>query len=128
MKYGFIKVCAAVPDVKVADCAYNTGCIFECIKKAYNAKAKVVVFPELCITGYTCGDLFLQKTLLDGAKKSVSTLCEMTQNMDILCIVGLPLSVEGKLYNCAAVLYCGNILALIPKMTIPNYSEYYEAR
>lgn len=128
MKYGFIKVCAAVPDVRVADCVYNTGCIFECVKKAYAEKAKVVVFPELCITGYTCGDLFLQKTLLDGAKKSVAALCEMTQNMDILSVVGLPLTVDGKLYNCAAVLYCGSVLALIPKMNIPNYAEYYEAR
>lgn len=128
MKYGFIKVCAAVPDMKVADCDYNTGKIFECIKKAYEKKAKIVVFPELCITGYTCGDLFLQKTLLDSAKKSVSELLELTQNMDLISIVGLPLAVNGKLYNCAAALYCGSILAVVPKMNIPNYAEYYEAR
>lgn len=128
MKYGFIKVCAAVPDIKVADCAYNTKNIFECIKKAHEKKAKIAVFPELCITGYTCGDLFLQKTLLDNAKKSVSELLELTQNMDILSIVGLPMTVGGKLYNCAAVLYSGSVLAVIPKMNIPNYAEYYEAR
>lgn len=128
MKYGFVRVCAASPEIRVADCEYNTESIFSYIKRAYENKAKVAVFPELCITGYTCADLFSQKTLIDGAKKAICTLAEHTQNMDMICIVGAPIKVGQKLYNCAVVLYCGNILAVIPKTNLPNYGEFYELR
>lgn len=128
MKYGFVKVCAASPEIRVADCEFNAESIFSYIKKAHENKAKVAVFPELCITGYTCADLFSQKTLIDGAQKALCALAELTQNMDIVCIVGAPLKVEQKLYNCAVVMYCGNILAVIPKTNLPNYGEFYELR
>ncbi|MDD6214100.1 MAG: NAD(+) synthase [Firmicutes bacterium] len=128
MKYGFVKVCAATPDIKVGDCDFNAANIIEDIKNANDAGAKLVVFPELCITGYTCGDLFLQKTLLDSAGLAISEICRETANMDILIAVGAPIAVEQKLYNCAVLLYCGKILAIIPKTNIPNYAEFYEMR
>ncbi len=128
MKDGFIKTAAATPDIKVADCEYNAGQIISLIKQAADNNASIVVFPELCITGYTCGDLFLQKTLLDGAKSALKKIINETAALDIVSIVGLPLDMGGKLYNCAAVLKGGNILGIVPKKNIPNYSEFYEMR
>lgn len=128
MKYGFVKVCAATPDIKVADCSYNATEIVKNIGWAYAKKAKVCVFPELCITGYTCEDLFLQTTLLEGARNAVCEIAAATQDMDVISVVGAPVEVEQRLYNCAIVLYCGSILAVIPKMHLPNYGEFYEKR
>ncbi len=128
MKDGFIRAAAATPDIKVADCGYNAGQIIALIKQAAERDASIVVFPELCITGYTCGDLFLQKVLLDGAENALKRIAAETAGLDIVSIVGLPLDMGGKLYNCAAVLKGGDILGIVPKKNIPNYSEFYEMR
>jgi NAD+ synthase (glutamine-hydrolysing) len=128
MRHGFIKVAAATPNIRVADCGYNTGKIMELIEKAKEQGNHLVVFPELCVTGYTCGDLFLQDTLLRSAKESIKKLAEYTKGMEILVVAGFPLIVKGKLFNTAAVMNDGKLLGLIPKVSIPNYTEFYEAR
>lgn len=128
MKDGFIRAAAATPDIKVADCGYNADRIIELIKQAAEENASLVVFPELCITGYTCGDLFLQKVLLDGAKKALVKIAEETAGCDLLAFVGLPFEADGKLYNCAAAINKGNIIGFVPKKNIPAYSEFYETR
>ncbi|MFT4146062.1 MAG: nitrilase-related carbon-nitrogen hydrolase, partial [Mobilitalea sp.] len=128
MKHGFIRVCAATPLIRVADCSYNTVKIMELIDKAAAQGNKLIVFPELSITGYTCGDLFLQDILLRKAQESVKIIAESTKGKGIVAVVGFPLLVKGKLYNTAAVLCEGKVLGLIPKRSIPNYTEFYEAR
>ena len=128
MKDGFIRVAAATPDIKVADCDYNADRIIELINQANAEDASIVVFPELCITGYTCGDLFLQKVLLDGAKKALVKIAKETADCGLLAFVGLPFEVDGKLYNCAAAINDGNIIGFVPKKNIPAYSEFYETR
>ncbi len=128
MKYGFVKVCAATPEVRVADCRFNGAEIIENINKAYKEKAKVCVFPELCVTGYTCGDLFLQEALVGAAEKVVLEIAAATEDKDMLTIIGAPISFGQKLYNCAVVLYNGTIIAMVPKKNLPNYTELYEAR
>lgn len=128
MKDGFIKAAAATPDIRVADCEYNCNNIMDITKKCAENGVKLIVFPELCITGYTCQDLFLQDTLLDEALKGLSRLVQATEGTDILCMAGLPFMMCGRLYNVAAVYQNGELLALIPKMNIPNYSEFYELR
>ncbi len=128
MKHGFIKVAAVTPKIKVADPQYNAGLILKGMKEASQRGAKIVVFPELCITGYTCGDLFLQELLLEEAKKQVLLLAEETETMDALFFVGLPYEKNGKIYNVAAALHGGMVLGFIPKVNIPNYAEFYEGR
>ena len=128
MKHGFIKVAAISPKIKVADPAYNAGVIVEKMKEAYEKGAKILVFPELCITGYTCGDLFLQEILLEEAKSQLSVIAEATQDMDALVMVGLPVEREGRLYNVAAVLHQGSVLGMVPKSNLPMYGEFYEGR
>ncbi len=128
MNQGFIKVAAGTPGVTVADCRANTKAILEMIKEMEAQHAKIMVFPELCITGYTCQDLFLQRRLLDSAWESLLTLAEETRDVDALIFVGLPVRKNGKLYNAAAVLNHGNILGFVPKTHIPNYNEFYEQR
>lgn len=128
MRDGFIKVAAATPDIRVADCEYNCNKIMEITKECADKGVKLAVFPELCITGYTCGDLFLQDTLLDEALKGLKKLVSVTRGTDVLCMAGLPFMHYGRLYNVAAVYQNGELLALIPKMNIPNYSEFYELR
>ncbi len=128
MKQGFIKVCAATPKIRVADCESNGTEIIKLLEKCHQEKVKVAVFPELCITGYTCGDLFLQNTLLREAKKQLGRIIKATGNMDMIVLVGLPLTLEGKLYNMAAVIKSGELLGLVPKTHIPNYGEFYERR
>lgn len=128
MKDGFIKVCAVTPDIRVADCGYNSGKIIDAIKNAANEGAKLVVLPELCITGYTCNDLFFQESLISAAKSALAVIAESTGGFDIIAAVGLPLCVYGKLYNCAAVMHRGEVIAFIPKTYLPNYGEFYEAR
>lgn len=126
MKYGFVKVAAVTPRVKVADCKFNAEEIIKNIKKTQDAK--VIVFPELAVTGYTCGDLFFQETLIRDAEKAVMDIAEETKKLDSLVIVGAPVSVGHKLYNAAVILYCGKILAIVPKMHLPTYAEFYDAR
>ncbi len=128
MKQGFVKVAALTPKIKVADPKYNREQIEIQLKEAYEKKAKIIVFPELCITGYTCGDLFLQGILLEEALQQLRELAFFTKGHDSLVFVGLPYEKSGKLYNVAAALQDGNILGFIPKMHIPTYSEYYEGR
>ncbi len=128
MRDGFIKVAAAVPTVRVADCAHNAQEIARLMRQAAQEGVKVVCFPELCITGYTCGDLFLQDTLLRGAEAALQTLLEESATLDLIACVGIPVRRLGKLYNCAAFLCRGSLLGIVPKVNIPNYTEFYEAR
>ncbi|MBP1753714.1 MAG: synthetase [Firmicutes bacterium] len=128
MKHGFIRVAAATPVIRVADCGYNTDKIIEIIEQAVKQEIKLIVFPELCITGYTCGDLFLQDTLLRGAIQSVKKIADYTKGLEPVVVVGFPYVVKDKLYNTAAVIQGGKVLGLIPKLSIPNYTEFYEAR
>ena len=128
MKYGFVKVAAAVPAVKVADVDYNVQQIESIIAQAEGRGVEVIVFPELCITGYTCQDLFKEQLLLDRAEGAIITLLDFTRKLNIISIVGLPVIINGLLYNCAAVIQGGQILGVIPKTYLPNYAEFYEKR
>ena len=128
MKDGFIKVAAATPEIKVGDCPYNGDSIINCIHAANEQKVKLLVLPELCITGYTCNDLFLQDTLLQEAKAQLMRIVEESKQFDMGIVVGLPMQVKGKLYNCGAVIHSGKLLGIVPKKYLPNYAEFYEAR
>lgn len=128
MKDGFIKVAAGTPDIKVADCEYNRAEITALIDKAYAAGVRILALPELCITGYTCQDLFFQQALLDGALNALREITEHTAGSDMLISVGCPLRFRGELYNCAVVLKDGKILGVVPKKFLPNYNEFYEKR
>ena len=128
MQNRFIKVAAAIPSVKVADCSYNVQQIESLIAMAEGKGVEVIVFPELCITGYTCQDLFKQTLLLEQAETSVLMLLDFTRKLDIISIVGVPVVVGDLLLNCAAVIQKGDLLGLVPKTYLPNYSEFYEKR
>lgn len=128
MKYGFIKVAAAVPAVKVADVEYNIQEIEKLIALADSEHVEVVCFPELCITGYTCQDLFKEQLLLTKAEEGLLMLLDFTRKVDIICVVGLPVLAGGLLLNCAAVIQRGVILGIVPKTYLPNYNEFYEKR
>ena len=128
MKQGFVKVAAVTPKIRVADTVYNTKKIAELMEESVKGGAKIVVFPELCITGYTCQDLFLQERLLQGAKDGLMELAKASKKLDAIFFVGLPYEILGKLYNVAAVLSHGEVLGMVPKSFIPNYNEFYEAR
>lgn len=128
MKDGLIKVAAASPELKVADTAYNGEKIRECIASAIESHVRLLVLPELCITGYTCADLFFQRSLQLAALEELERIAKCTEKSDLLVLVGLPYFLEGKLYNVAAVLFRGRVLAFIPKSELPTYSEFYERR
>lgn len=128
MKDNFIKVAAVTPDIRVGDTEFNTQSIICNIKEAAKKGVKLAVFPELCITGYTCGDLFLQDTLLKGALDGLEEICKASKDFDMVVIVGLPFMYKCRLYNTAAVMHKGRLLGIVPKQNIPNYSEFYEAR
>ncbi len=128
MKYGYARVAAASPELRVADCTFNQMKIIECIKEAAAQSVEFLVFPELCITGYSCGDLFRQETLLEGAKAALYAIVEETRDLALVVMVGLPLSIKGRLFNCAAVIQNGAILGIVPKTNLPSYNEFYEAR
>ena len=128
MRYGFVRTAALAPKIKVADTGYNAQEIIRLMKEAWERGARILVFPELCITGYTCGELFLQELLLRQAKEALLEILDAGRGMDGLFFVGLPLAVQGKLYNTAAVFSDGKLLGLVPKTCIPNYGEFYEAR
>lgn len=128
MRYGFIKVAAATPDIRVADCEYNRREIACRMKTAAEEGAKLLVLPELCITGYTCGDLFLQQRLLQGAQDALKELCRESEGLDLLTLVGAPVRYAGKLYNCAVAIHRGKLLGVVPKTFLPNYNEFYEKR
>jgi NAD+ synthase (glutamine-hydrolysing) len=128
MNKGFIRLATAIPNVSVGDCFYNAGQIANQIKQADRQKTQIVCFPELCITAYTCGDLFHQQILVDGAENALELLLAETQNTKIIAIAGLPVLQNNCLYNAAVVIQNGNILAAVPKTYLPNYGEFYEKR
>ncbi len=128
MNYGFIKAACATPTIKVADCVYNSEQIIAQITLASQSGASVVVFPELCVTGYTCGDMFLHKFLLDNAESAIEQIASRTRTFNIISIIGAPIGVQDALYDCAVVIYHGDILGVVPKTNIPNYGEFYESR
>ncbi len=128
MKYGFVNVAAAVPTVKVADVEYNVQQIESLITQAEEQGVEVMVLPELCITGYSCQDLFKEQLLLDHAEDGIVKLLDYTRKLNVIVIVGLPVVVNGLLYNCAAVLQSGQLLGIVPKVYLPNYGEFYEKR
>ncbi len=130
MRDGFICVAAGTPKIRVADCRYNAEQIFTMMREAERQGVKILALPELCLTGYTCGDLFLQDTLLDGAEEGLRTILEATRHLEILTALGMPVRNKwnSKLYNCAVVIQKGEILGVVPKTYIPNYGEFYEQR
>ena len=128
MKHGFIKAATITPELKVADVDFNCEKILTYMDDAAKQDCKVVIFPELCITGYTCHDLFLQDELLEKAKEALVRIAEHSKKLEGLFFVGLPLAIDGKLYNVAAAINTGTILGMVPKLYLPNYNEFYEAR
>lgn len=128
MKQGFVKVAAVTPDIRVADVEFNKEQICRKMCEAAASGAKIIVFPELCVTGYTCSDLFTQDVLLDHAREVLTEIAAHTRDMDALVFVGVPLAVDGELYNVAAAMNHGKILGLTTKTFLPNYGEFYEMR
>lgn len=128
MKNGFVKVAAATPDIRVADVEFNTQNIINAMEEAQKNGAKILVFPELCVTGYTCSDLFDHSVLLKASRKALLEIAENTSDKDMLVFVGAPLEVNGKLYNVAAAMNQGEILGFTTKTFLPNYGEFYEMR
>ena len=128
MKYGLIKVAAAIPGVRVADTEYNVQQIENLIAQAEGRGVEVIVFPELSITGYSCQDLFRQQLLVDKAEEGLMMLLDFTRKLDIIAVVGLPVRIGSLLFNCAAVVQQGTLLGIVPKTYLPNYNEFYEKR
>ena len=128
MKDGFVSVACGAPPLRLADCDYNAEQTFTMMRSAEQAGAKVLVLPELGLTGYTCGDLFYQDALLRGAEQALATVLEATRNLEIVTAVGMPVRVNNKLYNCAVIIQKGSILGIVPKTHLPNYGEFYEKR
>lgn len=128
MKDGFIKCGAGTIKIIVGDCDANAEEIIKSVQEAYKKGIKILALPELCVCGYTCGDLLLTDTLLDGVEKAIQKVALQTKNMDIIFIIGAPLRKYGKIFNCGVVIYKGEILGVVPKSNIPNYGEFYEGR
>ena len=128
MKDGFLKAAALSPALRVADCAYNAGQIVSALQACAGRGIKLAVFPELALTGYTCGDLFFQQALQQAALQGLAQILQASEGLDLIALVGLPVAVNGKLYNCAAVVCGGRLLGLVPKTCLPNYGEFYEKR
>lgn len=128
MRDGFVRIAAATPSIRVADCEYNVSQMTKLARQAAAEGVSLLAFPELSVTAYTCGDLFLQRGLLQGAEKALARLCEETADLEILIIAGFPFADGSALYNTAAILLGGKIIGLVPKQNIPNYSEFYEMR
>ena len=126
--FGFYRVSSAVPVIRVADVKYNAEQIIKCIQEADNKTSALIVFPELCITGYTCGDLFNQSALLNSARNTLYYITQQTKELNAVSVVGLPVLYRSSIYNCAAVIHKGEILGLVPKTNLPNYREFYEKR
>ena len=128
MKFGFVKVAAAIPSVKVADCLFNAQQTEKQIIQAEEKGVQIIIFPELNLTGYSCGDLFEQGLLLEQAEFALMQIMNNTRQLDIISIVGLPVVVNSTLLNCAVVFQKGKILGVVPKTYLPNYKEFYEQR
>ena len=126
--FNYVKIAVAVPKLKVADCVYNKKEILNTIAKAADKKVKILAFPELSITAYTCADLFFQSPLLVSAEKNLAEIAEDTKELDMLILIGVPVLADNQTFNCAALLHKGKILGLVPKTLLPNYSEFYEER
>lgn len=128
MNYGFVKVAAAVPRVKVADCKFNSERLEGLITIAEGKGVQILTFPEMCITGYTCGDLFAQQLLLEQAEMALIQILNSTRQLDIISILGMPVVVSSTVINAAVVIQKGKILGVVPKTYLPNYKEFYEQR
>ena len=128
MKDGLIAVACGTPKLRLADCRYNAEQSFTMMRQAEKAGSKLLVLPELGLTGYSCGDLFYQETLLRGAEEALDTVLEATRNLEVVAAVGMPVKVNNKLYNCAVIIQKGMILGVVPKTHLPNYGEFYEKR
>ena len=128
MKDGFVKVAAVTPVIKLGDCIFNADEMIRLIKEAEERRIKVMCFPELSITGYTCGDLFLQDVLLTSARTELVRIAKATEGLSVFAVVSLPLQVNSKLYICAVAIQGGKILGVVPKHFLPTYAEYYESR
>lgn len=128
MNYGYVKVCAATPEIRVADVEFNTKQIIKAIKESAEKGSQLTVFPELCICGYTCGDLFNQPVLIDACERAIGEICKATKSIKTLVFVGAPVKLDNKLYNCAVAISKGEILGIVPKTYLPNYGEFYEKR
>lgn len=128
MQDGFIKAAAGTPLIRVGDCAYNAARIEELMRRAHAQGVRVLVLPELCLTGYTCADLFLYDALLESAQRELAGLVARSAKLDMLTVLGAPLCYGDKLYNCAVALHNGSLLGVVPKTNLPNYGEFYELR
>ncbi len=128
MQYGFIRVCAATPEIRVADVEFNTEQIIKAIKQSADRGSRVTVFPELCVCGYTCGDLFNQPQLIRCVEEAVIKICKATKGCETLVFIGAPVAKFGRLYNCAVAVCDGKVLGVVPKRFLPNYGEFYEKR
>src|SRR5262245_19010574 len=127
--HGFVRVASATPELRVADCAFNAARVVAQMRQAQAEGVGVLVFPELCLTGYTCADLFQHGPLLKGARDALATVTQATaKDFDGLAVVGLPLALDDQVFNCACVLHQGTILGVVPKSFLPNYKEFYEGR
>ncbi len=126
--HGFIRVGSALPKCKLADCTYNKDKVIQILQQASEKQIQVLVFPELSITTYSCGDLFFQSSLLSHAKEGLASIVTASQKVDIFIVVGLPLAIDNQIFNCAVALYKGCILGIVPKSCVPNYGEFYEKR
>jgi predicted amidohydrolase len=125
---GFIKVATATPRLRVADSEYNSNEIIALMKEAFKKKVKLLLFPELAITAYTCGDLFFQRTLIEGAEAALAKVIRASEHLDMVTVVGVPIAKDAKLYNTAAVILNGKLLGVVPKTHLPGYNEFYERR
>src|SRR5690348_10702320 len=126
--HGFIRVAVGVPEVRVADTAFNAARTIELMERAEGERAVAVLFPELGLSAYSCDDLFHQRALLDGVRDGLVRILEASERLPLLTVVGLPLQLEQLLFNCAAVVHRGRVLGVVPKTYLPNYREFYEAR
>jgi NAD+ synthase (glutamine-hydrolysing) len=125
---GFLRIGAAVPELRIADIEFNVSAIISLIKQAVKEKVQVAVFPEMALTGYTIGDLVQQDVLLSQAEKGLGRILEETAGIDMLLAIGMPVALDGKIFNCAVILNSGRILGVIPKAFLPSYREFYEDR
>ena len=126
--HGFFRVASVIPEVKIADVEANVNYIIEKLKELSDSGVRVAVFPELCVTGYTCGDLFHQKELIENAESGIARLREASSEYDMMFVVGAPIEICDNLYNCAVALANGRVVAVVPKTYLPNYNEFYERR
>ena len=121
MQHGFLKVAVGTPSIRVADCRYNAQQIIALIMRAERDGAQLLAMPELCITGYTCGDLFMQDALQRGTLDALSEILTASRESELLFVIGMPLTVRNSLFNCAGVIQHGTILGVVPKTYLPNY-------